>query len=117
MTAAAAARLQRVERGTSAEDVVLALCAVLLGNGKSDKGLMTRMAYGGRHLKMCQIGMYIQEGDSQRGGQPCSDRCQRAHDAIALAADWLRANETVEQEQEPQPRQAGLWADREARGA
>lgn len=89
--------LSRISAGSSsetvaAEIVILELCRVLLGDPQ-DKGLMPRMVQGERHLKMCAIGQYLEAGDSLRGGQPCSDRCQRVHDAIDMAGIWLKAHE------------------------
>ena len=103
----------------TAETVVLVLCRVLLGGGERDKhgklkdrGLMNHFVNGTRHLQSCQIGMYIEADDCMRGGQPCSDRCQRAHDAISMAGQGLKAHEGSEQG-EARPVQPRLW-DQEA---
>lgn len=76
-----------------AEAAILALVGVLLGDGRKDLGLMARTIRGVRHVESCQIGMYIRDGDSLRGGQPCSARCADARAALSLAAGWLRARE------------------------
>lgn len=112
--------LARVSSGSSAgaEVVILELCRILLGDPKRDKhgkrrdyGLMHHIVNGEQHIRACQIGMYIEAGDSLRGGQPCSDRCQHAHDAIDLAGTWLKAYAQITAEAEV--RQPTLF-DREA---
>ena len=98
-----AAPLGCIETGGSAalvaaEAVILDLCCVLLGGkgsplGTSDRGLLRRAVNGTRHLESCQIGMYVQAGDSMRGGQPCSDRCRLAREAASRGGQWLKAHE------------------------
>lgn len=109
------APLARLATGSSsetvaAEIVILDLCRVLLGEPKRDKhgkrkdyGLMNHIVNGEQHIRSCQIGMYIEAGDSLRGGQPCSDRCQRVRDAIDMAEIWLKAHEHGESVTAPRP--------------
>lgn len=78
-----------------AETVVLELCRVLVGDGDKDRGLMTHMVNGAGHLEQCQIGMWIQAGDSLRGGQPCSARCLAVQAALRQAGLWLKAQEAL----------------------
>lgn len=84
-----------VDRATApdVETVILDLCRVLIGDGERDRGLMSHMVNGGQHIETCQRGMWIQAGDSLRGGQPCSKRCLAVQAAISQAGRWLRAHE------------------------
>lgn len=83
----------------SAAEVIVRLVWVLRGNGERDahgnlinRGLMSRIYRGEQHVPTCQKGYYAVAGDSQRGGQPCSDRCLSAQEALRLAAEWLYAH-------------------------
>lgn len=85
-----------------AESVILRLCAVLLGNPRKpgDRGLMSLVIDGERHTPKCPFGQYLTPG---LGGDPCSERCLDAQEAISQAAAWLREHET--------PAQAGLFEE------
>lgn len=81
-----------------AEDIILAFCAVLLGDrgtDPKDRGLMSQIIAGRQHIERCQRGMWIQAGDSLRGGQPCSTRCLNAQVTLDAAARWLKAREAT----------------------
>lgn len=81
----------------NAETIVLTLCRTIIGDGRKDRGLMTQIKHGQQHIPTCQVGQYIAEGDSLRGGQPCSQRCQDAREALRAASRWLKAHEKLEQ--------------------
>jgi hypothetical protein len=68
-----------------------ALMTVLAGDGKRDKGLMTRTTHGGRHVYACNRGLYLYPGSHATGGAPCSERCVQAHEALRLGAVFLQA--------------------------
>lgn len=70
-----------------------ALMTVLAGDParKGDRGQLVRVHQGGRHLKSCEIGLYLTRGSAATGGDPCSQRCQAAHEAIRLGAVFLQA--------------------------
>lgn len=70
-----------------------ALMVALAGDPKrkTDRGQLSRVIAGRRHLWSCNHGMWLQAGDSLRGGQPCSERCVQAHEALRLGAVFLQA--------------------------
>ena len=68
-----------------------ALMTVLAGDGRRDRGLLAKRHEGTAHLRECNVGMWLVAGDSLRGGQPCSQRCQAAHEALRLGAVFLQA--------------------------
>lgn len=71
-------------------DAVTALLTVVAGTTKrKDHGQMSRVVDGRRHLWSCNSGMWLQAGDSQRGGQPCAARCVQAAEAVRLAERFL----------------------------
>ena len=70
---------------------VSALMTVLAGDGKRDKGLMTRTTHGSRHVYACNRGLYLYPGSHATGGAPCSERCVQAHEALRLGAVFLQA--------------------------
>lgn len=76
----------------SAEEAILMLLYALIGDGRKDHGLRTRVYRGTRHIPTCMVGYCVREGDSQRGGQPCSERCVEVQQAIDAATAWLYAN-------------------------
>mgnify|MGYP000364296038 CR=1 FL=1 len=45
-----------------------ALMTVLAGDGKRDKGLMSRVVYGQRHVYSCNRGLYLYPGSHATGG-------------------------------------------------
>ena len=67
-----------------------ALMTVLAGDGRKDRGLLAKRHEGTVHLRECNIGMWLVAGDSLRGGQPCSQRCRAAHEALRLGETFLR---------------------------
>lgn len=66
-----------------------ALMTVLAGDGKRDKGLMSRVVYGQRHVYTCNRGLYLYPGSAATGGALCSERCVAAHEAMRLAGVFL----------------------------
>jgi len=68
-----------------------ALMTVLAGDGRKDKGLMTRTTHGTRHVYACNRGLYLAPGQHATGGAPCSERCVQAHEALRLGAVFLQA--------------------------
>ena len=76
--------------------VVLDLCEVLLGDGGTDRGLMSLIIDGYHHTPGCPRGQWLQQGSPRPAGDPCSDRCVRARAAISRAAAWLQAHEDDE---------------------
>ena len=68
-----------------------ALMTVLAGDGRKDRGLLAKRHEGTVHLRECNIGMWLVAGDSLRGGQPCSQRCRAAHEAMRMAGVFLQA--------------------------
>lgn len=71
-------------------DAVTALLTVLAGTTKrKDYGQMSRVVEGRRHLWSCNSGMWLQAGDSLRGGQPCSARCVQAAAALRLTERFM----------------------------
>lgn len=80
------------QREQGAEAVILALCAGYLGQDGHGAGLLVRRN-GRLCTPRCPRGQWLQPGDSQRGGQPCSDRCRQIAEAIAQAAEWLKTHE------------------------
>lgn len=71
---------------------VSALITVLAGDAKGkDRGQLTRGNRGTRHLPSCEIGLYLTRGSAATGGDPCSRRCQQAHEALRLGAVFLQA--------------------------
>lgn len=114
MNAASATRATAAPPAACQEDaveVIAGLLLVMIGDGKKDHGQMSHRTAGGWHLESCQRGMCIQAGDSLRGGQPCSKRCQTAQIAAEFAVAWLLANRTDER---PQPEQRDLFHLEEA---
>lgn len=87
VTVASATRHETLRAGLAA---VSALMTVLAGDGKRDKGLMTRTTHGTRHVQPCNRGLYLTPGSHATGGAPCSERCVQAHEAIRLAAVFLQ---------------------------
>jgi hypothetical protein len=90
--------LPPVESGealTEAAHVILRLCGVLLGNGSTDRGLMSHIVRGEQHIERCQIGMWVTPGGPRPEGDPCAARCQRAHAAIDQAEAWLKRYDAV----------------------
>lgn len=81
----------RDETLTAALAAVGALMTVLAGDGKRDKGLMSRTTHGSRHVYTCNRGLYLYPGSHATGGAPCSERCVQAHEAIRLGAVFLQA--------------------------
>lgn len=80
----------RDETLTAALAAVSALMTVLAGDGRKDRGLLAKRHEGTVHLRECNIGMWLVAGDSLRGGQPCSQRCRAAHEALRLGETFLR---------------------------
>lgn len=70
---------------------VSALMTVLAGDGRKDRGQLTRVYRGTRHLASCEIGLYLTRGSAATGGDPCTRRCQQAHEALRLGAVFLQA--------------------------
>jgi len=72
---------------------VSALMTVLAGDPKrrTDRGQLTRVHRGTRHLPTCEIGLYLTRGSAATGGDPCSQRCVQAHEALRLGAVFLEA--------------------------
>lgn len=68
-----------------------ALMTVLAGDGRKDKGLMSRMVEGRQHVWSCNKGLYLYPGSHATGGSPCSQRCVQAHEALRLGAVFLQA--------------------------
>ena len=102
MTRAAASAAGRAARQAAlpfadpvptAEDVILALAAGYYGQDGNGAGLLVKRR-GAMHVARCMQGLWVAEGDSLRGGQPCSDRCQQVATAIRLASAWLKAHDT-----------------------
>ena len=82
-----------------AEEVILSLVAVLLGDRKYDKGdrgLMSHVVYGQQHIERCQRGMWLQQDSPRPGGDPCSPRCLRAQAALRIAAHHLGYSDASE---------------------
>lgn len=79
----------RDETLAAALSAVGALMTVLAGDGKRDKGLMSRTVYGQRHVHTCNRGLYLYPGSHATGGALCSERCVQAHDALRLAGVFL----------------------------
>jgi hypothetical protein len=52
----------------------------------------------GIHLKepLCVVGNWLTPGDAQRGGQPCSPRCQEAKRALLLCGEGMDLIGTLE---------------------
>lgn len=80
----------RDETLAAAFAAVSALMTVLAGDGKRDKGLMTRTVYGTRHVQPCNRGLFLSPGSAATGGVLCSERCVAAHEAIRLGAVFLQ---------------------------
>jgi hypothetical protein len=78
-----------------AAHVILRLCGVLLGNGSTDRGLMSHIVRGEQHIERCQVGMWVTPGGPRPEGDPCAARCQRAHAAIDQAEAWLQRYDAV----------------------
>lgn len=76
-----------------AERAILLLLGVLRGIDKTDLGLMPVWVCGFRHLATCGHGQWNQQDSPRPHGDPCSDRCERAQEAIEAGVDWLKANE------------------------
>lgn len=78
---------------TAALAAVSALMKVIAGDPKrrTDRGQLTRVYQGGRHLPTCEIGLYLTRGSAATGGDPCSQRCLAAHEALRLGAVFLQA--------------------------
>ena len=70
---------------------VSALMTVLAGDGRKDKGLMSRTVQGSRHVYACNRGLYLYPGSHATGRAPCSERCVQAHEALRLGAVFLQA--------------------------
>lgn len=81
----------RDETLAAAFAAVSALMTVLAGDGKRDKGLMSRTTHGSRHIYTCNRGLYLYPGSHATGGAPCSERCVQAHEALRLGAVFLEA--------------------------
>jgi len=82
-----AGRDETLQAGLAA---VGALMTVLAGDGKRDKGLMSRTTHGSRHVYTCNRGLYLYPGSHATGGAPCSERCVQAHEALRLGAAFLQ---------------------------
>ena len=54
----------RDETLAAALSAVGALMTVLAGDGKRDKGLMSRVVYGQRHVYTCNRGLYLYPGSA-----------------------------------------------------
>lgn len=80
----------RDETLAAAFAAVGALMTVLAGDGRRDRGLLAKRHEGTVHLRECNVGMWLVAGDSLRGGQPCSQRCLAAHEALRLGEAFLR---------------------------
>lgn len=83
-----------------AEALASAIMA-LGGDGAKRKGLLSRWVDGELHLseRWCPIGMWVVNGDSLRGGQPCSTRCSEARAAMMLcisALEEIMANPSIQ---------------------
>lgn len=72
----------------------LLAASVVLGGDVDRKivGLLTERQ-GGLHLpeRDCAVGQWRTAGDAQRGGAECSERCQRAKEALRLIVVALEA--------------------------
>lgn len=79
-----------IERDAAALAAVGALMTVLAGDGKRDKGLMSRIVEGRQHVQPCNRGLYLYPGSHATGGSPCSERCVQAHEALRLGERFLR---------------------------
>lgn len=79
----------RDETMAAALSAVGALMTVLAGDGKRDKGLMSRTVYGQRHVHSCNRGLFLYPGSAATGGALCSERCVAAHEALRLAGVFL----------------------------
>lgn len=73
----------------SAEEAILMLLFVLIGDGAGDRGLMSHIVNGEQHIERCQRGMWITPG---LRGDPCSTRCLQAQEARRVATAWLYAH-------------------------
>lgn len=81
-----------------AEGVILALCYVLLGDGtKKDRGLLNLMIGGRQHVPRCPRGQWNNPNSPRPDGDPCSDRCVRAHAVLSSAEVWLKDHEVESQ--------------------
>lgn len=83
--------MPRTETLQAGLEAVGALMTVLAGDGRRDRGLLAKRHEGTVHLRECNVGMWLVAGDSLRGGQPCSQRCRAAHEALRLGAAFLLA--------------------------
>jgi hypothetical protein len=81
--------LHRDETLAAALSAVGALMTVLAGDGRKDRGLMSRTVYGTRHVHTCNRGLYLYPGSAATGGALCSERCVAAHEAMRLAGVFL----------------------------
>ncbi len=103
-----------------AERVILLLLGVVRGFNAKDRGYMSLVIDGRQHTPRCPFGQWItQKEPGQPKGDPCSERCEQAQQAVSEAVDWLLAHRV--EEPEPKPRQlrlaepASAAAAREAR--
>lgn len=87
---AALAHQPRLDLLDEAESVILGLSAVLLGGDDRGAGLLRKRVDDRFHTARCPIGQYLTPG---LGGDPCSDRCIAAREALDAATRWLRARE------------------------
>jgi hypothetical protein len=71
------------------ELVMLGALYVLVGDGAKDRGLMTRIVAGEQHAPTCMRGLWVEMGDSLRGGQPCSERCLTAQMVVGWLRTWI----------------------------
>lgn len=76
-----------------AERAILLLLGVLRGIKPGDVGLMPVVACGFHHISTCPHGQWLQQDSPRPHGDPCSDRCIRAQEAIEAGIAWLKANE------------------------
>lgn len=75
--------------------VVLDLVRVILGDGRTDHGLLTLVIDGRQHVPTCGYGQWLTPGGPRPEGDPCSARCVAVHAALDAAEAWLRSVETV----------------------
>jgi hypothetical protein len=95
MASAVAHHQPRLDPLDDLETLLLAYAGVLLGGDGRGAGLLRKRVDGRYHTERCQIGMWVRDGDSLRGGQPCSDRCESVRETIQAGERWLKAREAA----------------------
>lgn len=79
-----------------AERAIVLLLAVLRGHKQGDVGLMPHTVCGFRHLRTCPHGQWLSPKSPRPHGDPCSERCLLAQEAVEAGMAWLMANERPE---------------------